>query len=107
MASLFWELTVQGKSYFQSYTAYLPQGGGLFGDVGMDTNVYFNNGVPSQEALMKLARSVALPARQNFRVVNTIPALGGINFVAELNGLETGEVWIFFTIDGLHVRDIL
>lgn len=104
---LFWELTVQGKTYFQAYTPYLPSGGGLFGDVGNDTTVYFVNGVPSQEAICKLARSIALPARQNFRVVNTIPALGGINFNAEVNGLTAGEVWIWFTIDGLHVRDIL
>lgn len=49
---------------------------------------------------MKLARSVALPARQNFRVQNTIAALGGINFPNEVAGLTAGEVWIWFTVDG-------
>lgn len=52
ISCLFWELQVQGKTYFEAYTHYLPLGGGLFGDVGADSSVYFNNGVPSNAAAM-------------------------------------------------------
>lgn len=107
ITQLFWDLTIQEKTYFQAYTHYLPLGGGLFGDVGSDTTVYFNNGVPSQEAIAKLARSIGIPSRQNFRVVNTISALGAFNFINDIAGLTAGECWIWFTVDGLQVRDIL
>jgi len=104
---LFWELFVAQKSAFQAYTPYLPLGGGLFGDVGNDTTVYFNNGNPGMDATMVLARSIALPARQNFRVVNTIVACGAANFLTDIGSVTGGEIWIWYTVDGLHVRDIL
>jgi hypothetical protein len=102
-----WELRIQEKTAFASTTEYLPTGGGLFGDMGTSTDVYFNNGVPSQEATLKLARSIALPARQGFLVLCTTNVMGALNFVNELNGITTGEAWITFYVDGLHVRDIL
>lgn len=107
LCQLFWELFVAQKSAFQAYTAYLPVGGGLHGDVGNDTTVYFNNGTPSQDATAVLARSIAIPARQNFRVQNTIVACGAANFLADVAALTAGEVWVWLTLDGLHVRDIL
>jgi hypothetical protein len=106
-SQLFWELFIAQKSAFQAYTPYLPQGGGLFGDVGSDTTVYFVNGHPGHDSTMVLARSIAIPARQNFRVVNTIAALGAANFLTDVGNLTAGEVWIWYTMDGLHVRDIL
>jgi len=106
-SQLFWELFIAQKSAFQAYTPYLPLGGGLHGDVGSDTTVYFNNGTPSQDATMVLARSVAIPARQNFRVVNSITACGAANFLTDVGNVTGGEIWIWMTIDGLHVRDIL
>ena len=107
VSQLFWELFVAQKSAFQAYTGYLPLGGGLHGDVGNDTTVYFNNGTPGQDATMVLARSIAIPARQNFRVVNTINATGAANFLTDVGNLTAGEIWVWFVIDGLHVRDIL
>jgi hypothetical protein len=104
---LFWELEVAGKQAFICPTPYLPMGGGLFGDVGGDTNVYFNNGVPSQEAIMKLGRAISLPMRQNFVVKCTIAALGAQNFATDMTTITQGEVHISYFIDGLHVRDIL
>jgi len=56
---------------------------------------------------MVLARSIAIPARQNFRVVNTIVACGAANFLADVGNLTAGEIWIWMVMDGLHVRDIL
>jgi len=104
---LFWELQVAGKQAFLAPTPYLPLGGGLHGDVGSDTSVYFNNGTPSQGALMKLARSIALPARQNFYVQTYIQACGGTNWATDMAAQTAGEVNVGFFIDGLHVRDIL
>ena len=95
------------KSSFQAPTPYLPAGGGLFGDVGNDTTVYFVNGNPGMDATMVLARSIAIPARQNFRVQNTIVALGATNFLTDVGNVTAGEIWVWFYIDGLHVRDIL
>lgn len=107
ISQLFWELYVAQKSAFQAYTPYLPLGGGLHGDVGNDTTVYFNNGTPSQDSTAVLARSIAIPARQNFRVQNTIVALGATNLLNDIGLLTAGEVWVWFVVDGLHVRDIL
>jgi len=107
ISQLFWELFIAQKSAFQAYTPYLPLGGGLHGDVGNDTTVYFNHGTPSQDATMVLARSIAIPARQNFRVVNSITPVGAANFLTNIGQLTAGEVWVWYVIDGLHVRDIL
>jgi hypothetical protein len=106
-SQLFWELQVAQKQAFTAPTWYLPAGGGLFGDVGNDTTVYFVNGSPSQEAIMKLARSVALPARQNFLVSCSITALGTANFATDMANLTAGEASVGYMIDGIHVRDIL
>jgi hypothetical protein len=107
VSQLYWELQVAGKQAFLAPTPYLPLGGGLHGDVGADTTVYFNNGTPSQSALMKLARSIALPARQNFFVRSTIAPMGNFNLAQEIQHLSEGEVNLGYFIDGLHVRDIL
>lgn len=107
ISQLYWELQVAGKQAFLAPTPYLPLGGGLHGDVGADTTVYFNNGTPSQASLMKLARSIALPARQNFFVRTTIVPMGTFNLATEIQNLTSGEVNLGYFIDGLHVRDIL
>lgn len=108
-SQLFWELQVAGKQAFLAPTPYLPLGGGLYGSVngGAAAESVLNNGHPSQAALMKLARSIALPARQNFFVrVSAIP-MGTTSLVATLQGLTAGQVNLGYFIDGLHVRDIL
>jgi hypothetical protein len=104
---LWWQLTVQNKEAFVAPTPYLPMGGGLHGDVGSSTDVYFNNGTPSQQATAKLARSISLSKRQNFEVACTISAVGATNFATDMAAVNAGEVDIRFFLDGLHVRDIL
>ena len=107
MSQLFWTLFASQKEQVKCTTPYLPLGGGLFGDVGSDTTVYFNNGVPSQEAIAKLARGINLPARQEFSVQCTIAALGAANFVTDVNAVTAGEIDIKFYIDGITTRDVL
>lgn len=104
---LFWQLEVAQKQAFTAPTPYFPYGGGLFGAIGNTTEVYFNNGNPQQSAIMKLARSIALPARQNFMVNCYVMALGATNIATDITTLTAGAINITFTIDGLHVRDIL
>ena len=107
LSQLYWELFVSSKSLFQAFTAYLPLGGGLHGDLGTSTDVYFNNGTPGADSACVLARSVALPARQKFSVRNYIIALGASNFLTDFGNLTAGEAAAFVVVDGLHVRDIL
>ena len=104
---IFWKLVVAAKNVFEAPCWYLPAAGGLFGDLGTSTDVYFVNGVPSSESLMKLARSIAIPARQNFYVECSIAAMGNSNLVTDFAALTAGEVSIGYMIDGLHVRDVL
>jgi hypothetical protein len=104
---LFWQLEVAQKQAFTAPTQYFPYGGGLFGAIGNTTDVYFVNGNPQQSSIMKLARSIALPARQNFMVNCYVLALGATNFATDITSLTAGAVNVTFTIDGLHVRDIL
>jgi len=107
MSQLYWELKVASKVEFQAMTSYLPAGGGLYGDVGSDTTVFFVNGMPSQESICKLARSISLPARQGFQVVCNSIALGAANLVTDINALTAGEIHISYALDGLILRDVL
>jgi hypothetical protein len=106
-SQLFWTLFAGQKEQIKATTPYLPLGGGLFGDVGSDTSVLINNGLPSQEAICKLARGITLPARQEFSVQCTIAALGAANLVTDINALSAGEVDIKFYVDGISTRDVL
>ena len=64
---LYFNLIVGDKPAFQCPAWYLPAGGGVWGfDSGTST---FTNGLPTQEAILKLARPVMVPVRQNFNVV--------------------------------------
>ena len=84
---------------------YYPAGGGIY---GLDaTTAVFNNGYPSQSAIMKLARPIVLPVRQNFNVnaeffsVGSTVALDGLN-----SGATDDQKVILFMIDGLQTRDV-
>ena len=107
MNQLFFQLEVAQKQAFTAPCPYFPYGGGLFGCIGNTTDVYFVNGNPQQNSIMKLARSIALPARQNFMVTCYSIATGATSFVADIAALTAGTLNVTFTIDGLHVRDIL
>lgn len=107
MSQMFWELKVASKTEFQAQTPYLPFGGGLYGDVGNDTTVFFNNGLPTQTAIAAMARSVSLPARQGFKLICETLALGAANLVTDINAITSGEVDIKGCIDGVIARDVL
>ena len=107
-SQLYFTLTVGDKPQFQCPAWYLPAGGGVYGfDSG--TSV-FNNGDPSQEAILKLARPIMVPVRQNFSVTAEFFTTGSHdirNGATSLNsGDATDEKIISFMIDGLQTRDV-
>lgn len=108
-SQLYWTLIVGEKPMFQAPCWYFPAGGGTWGfDATAATGSIFSNGVPSQEALLKLARPVVVPVRQNFAVqasffpMGTVSALDGLN-----SGATDDEKEIKFVLDGQLDAELL
>jgi len=104
-------------------TAYFPYGGGLHGDIGGATDlIHWNNGMPSHEGILRLARAILIPPRQNIKCEADIAALdAGANaatFVTtqgtrdmlslrdNLNAVDLVNKVISLTMDGLFSRDV-
>lgn len=107
-SQLYFTLTVGDKPQFQCPAWYIPAGGGVFGfDSG--TSI-FNNGAPSQESILKLARPIMVPVRQNFNVNAEFFTVGSSDYRNGATSLNTGdstdEKVIMFMIDGLQTRDV-
>lgn len=107
-SQLYWTLIVGEKPMFQAPCWYFPAGGGVWGfDATAATGSVFNNGEPTQEAILKLARPIIVPVRQNFAVQASFFPMGT---VSALDGLNTGatddEKEIKFVLDGLQTRDV-
>jgi hypothetical protein len=107
-SQLYWTLIVGEKPMFQAPCWYFPAGGGVWGfDATAATGSVFNNGEPNQEAILKLARPIIVPVRQNFAVQASFFPMGT---VSALDGLNTGatddEKEIKFVLDGLQTRDV-
>jgi len=102
---LYWTLNVGEKAQFQAPAWYFPAGGGIHGfDSG--TSI-FNNGVPSQESILKLAKPITVPVRQNFHCQYDFFAMGSTNGLTGLNtGATNDEKCIQFWIDGTQTRDV-
>lgn len=104
-SQLYWTLVVGQKPMFQVPCWYLPAGGGIWGFDG--ANPTFNLGTPEQGALLKLARPIIIPVRQNFYAqadwfaVGTNSALNLIN-----TGATDDQKVIMYVIDGLQTRDV-
>lgn len=120
---LFFDYTAGDKPQIQHFTAYAPFAGGLDGFFADSRLPRANNGLPTSNALMRLARPILIPPRQGFRVFATISPMGetnGASLQEQLNGLVlnqagTGSVPgadniekdIKYLIDGIHSRDVL
>ena len=105
LAQLYFTLTLGDKPQFVAPCWYFPAGGGIY---GLDaTTAVFNNGYPSQSAIMKLARPIILPVRQNFNVNAEFFTVGITNALTLLNtGATDDQKVILFMIDGLQTRDV-
>ena len=108
---LYWKLWVGDKPMFTAQTCYLPMGAGIWGDIGNDsTLVVMNNGKASEDALLRLGRSIPIPPRQPFRVdadilVMTPTASAENSLLTNLNQASLIEGHIFFVIDGIATRE--
>ena len=105
-------------------TRYFPEGGGLHGDMGGTSDlIHWNNGTPDHTAILRLARAILLPPRQNVKCqaeMGRLPDGGngnlfgfvvanGRNMLAlrdNLNAADGVQKVIQFTFDGLFARDV-
>ena len=95
------------KVQFTSPCWIFPQGGGIW---GLDSSTpTATNGLPSNEAILKLGKSVPIPPRQNFYVQADLIDLGSTslrtNYLNSSTSIASREIKVF--LDGLHTRDVL
>ena len=104
-SQLFFTLVLGDKPAFQAPCWYFPAGGGIS---GVDNaNSVLNLGEPTHEAILKLARPIMMPVRQNFYVEATFFTVGSTNALTLLNsGASNDQKVIQFVIDGLQTRDV-
>jgi hypothetical protein len=106
-SQLYFTLNLGDKPQFQAPIWYVPAGGGVF---GFDTGGpgVFNLGWPSQDAILKLARPIVVPVRQNFNVNMEFFAVGTTDVLSTLinAGATNNQKVIMFMIDGLQTRDV-
>lgn len=118
----YFTLTVGTKDMLIAPLWYIPAGGGINGFSSEADRHALTNGVPSQEAILKLAKDIHVPARQNFTIaVNFYPfalftgagtSVGGtaitggaLDPLATLNQFD-GWKSVSFFIDGVQTRDV-
>ncbi len=105
-------------------TWYFPAGGGISGDMGGATDLihWQNSGYDGHAGILRLARAILLPPRQNIKCQATIYALpangqeqtagltqGSRNMLSlkdNLNAYDGINKVITFTFDGLFSRDV-
>lgn len=122
--SLFWSFGTGDKFSLKSMpTAYFPYGGGVWGNLGGATDLLLaNNGTPDHAGILRLARAILLPPRQNILCEALIQALpdGGNNATFNgtqgsrnmlslkdnLNAVDLINKVVTFTFDGLFSRDV-
>jgi len=123
---LLWSMGAGEKFSINSMPSmYYAYGGGLAGDIGGQTDlIHWNNGTEGQSDILRLARAVLIPPRQNIRVeaniesyVNDANQNGATFGVTQetrnmlslkdnLNAVDLMQKIITFTIDGLFSRDV-
>lgn len=116
--------TGQKESISNLPSSYFPAGNGLWAALGGASDlVHYNNGDPSNTALLRLARAILLPPRQNILCVARITPLSGatstvnpgnvdgngrnyLNLKDNLNAIDGAQKYIAWFMDGLFARDV-
>lgn len=115
--------TGEKNSISNMATKYFPDGGGLSGDNGgVSELIHWQNGSPDHTAILRLARAILLPPRQNIKCeANIFPYADGgngsligtsqgsrnmLDLAANLNALDGINKCVQFTFDGLFARDV-
>lgn len=125
MEQLHWNFGTGEKfSITNMPTKYFPDGGGISGDNGgVSDLIHWQNGDPSHASILRLARAILLPPRQNVACTATISQLpdggqganagtttaNGRNMLSlrdNLNAADGANKVIQFTFDGLFARDV-
>lgn len=92
----YFTFVVGTKPMIQAPVWYAPQGGGVAGWSSVASRNIANNGVPSQEAILKLAKDIQVVARQNISVrIDFYP------FALLANGVGAGGASITAAVDPL------
>lgn len=105
-SQLHFTLSLGDKPAFQAPCWYYPAGGGIDG-VDSGATVILNNGQPTHESILKLARPIMVPVRQNFAVEAQFFTVGSTNALTTLNtGATDDQKVVMFVIDGLQTRDV-
>lgn len=105
-------------------SSYFPYGGGLHGSLGGATDlIHWDNGMPDHTGILRLARAILIPPRQNVRCSYQIVSLpdGGnaatfqsttatgrnmLSLRDNLNAADLASKCVSFTFDGLFSRDV-
>ena len=116
--------TGQKESISNLPTSYFPAGGGLDGSLGGASDlINLTNGQPTNAAILRLARAVLLPPRQNILCSARITPLTGatgtvtpgnvdtngrnyLSLIDNLNAIDGLQKYIAFYMDGLFARDV-
>ena len=100
-SQLYLTLQLGDKPQFTAPTWYFPSGGGIYGSDPATENL--NLGYPSQNAILKLARPIVLPVRQNFFVNCAFFPIGSTDVRTTLNsGATDDQKVIMVVLDGLN-----
>lgn len=104
-SQLYFTFTLGDKPQFVAPCWYHPAGGGIY---GTDTvSSVLNHGYPSQQAILKLARPIVIPVRQNIAVIAEFFPVGTTNVLDIINNAATDDqMVIMYLIDGLQTRDV-
>ena len=111
------ELVVGDKPQFLAPLWYAPSGGGVYGFSSENSRHVLTNGVPTHQSILKLAKDIHVPARQNFKVdieifpFNRLGAGQNAAFAADLNTIDylnqfDGIKEVSFHLDGVQTRDV-
>jgi hypothetical protein len=93
--------TLGDKPQFVAPAWYLPAGGGVFGGAEL------SNGWPSQDAILKLARPIVIPVRQNIAVDAQFFNVGNTSALTLINGAaQDDQMSMIYMIDGIQTRDV-
>lgn len=113
----YFSLTVGDKPQFFAPLWYAPAGGGINGFTTENSRHVITNGIPAHTSILRLAKDIHVPARQNFKVdilmfpfIRLGPGTGGaigadLDITAYLNAFD-GIKLFQFHIDGVQTRDV-
>lgn len=106
---LLWSFGTGEKISLKSMpSSYFPWGGGLHGDVGGATDLLFlNNGTPDQTGILRLARAILLPPRQNIICKAQIESLTAPGNAAATFGTNQGARSMLSLRDNLNAVDLM